>query len=870
LATQFGVDLVFRSQTQQLDQVVNKINKFERDLARLKGADPFQGVEDSARGAGNATEKAGRQAQNAAGGFRQLRGAIAELATGLAVMQGIKFIFGKTAELETQTKSIESLVGSLQKARSIVGELQQYANVTPFTSSEIIDTAKRLSAFGVSAEKVVDTTKRLGDVAGVTGANLGELSLAYGQVMAKGRLSGEELLQFQERGVALQGELRKMYKMNGEQFADALSKGKISAEAVEVALLRLTSTGGKYANGAISQSNTLNGKLSTLQDSIANLGRTIGRVFEPLFKWLLDQATQIISTITDAIDLAAQGPQKAKVLSDIRSGKLPGNSLNPIDLITGNTSPNKLYEILGKGDKGAGEAIFKDLARKSRTGNGYLPNQDKLVKLLQQHPTIRASGASNKPLPNLTPPPLADGNGGGGGGRRKAPTGRIIEYLTGDKSSSGYRADHGGANYHEHLAFQTAQQMQLAMKALQAAGIKVGSTTGGRHAPGSYHYSGQALDVPASQVPVGQEQMLSKMVRQVLAKAGFVGQGIGGEGGNAIDEVMADYRDKLADSFTNGAKLTVEMQRQLQLLGASDEKARRLLEIENAYEDRKAQINELLDAGQRAQLDELNNKIRTTDLLREEISLLYEKAGLTSQQSNPYTYGQASGGAFRTDVNLDPNAKQGKLATYMTELKTQLGDTEGTIVSLAQTVEGELGGAMSNAVMGLINGTQTAEQAFRQMFSNIAASFIQMATQMIAKAMIMKVLGILGGGSSTSLFSGAGPFQMPGGNGFNGFNLPNLLPGRASGGPVTGGSPYIVGERGPELFVPGTSGGIVPNHALGGSTNVSIVVNADGGGASATASGTNKEEALKLARMMESAALSVINRERRPGGVLSR
>lgn len=41
-------------------------------------------------------------------------------------------------------------------------------------------------------------------------------------------------------------------------------------------------------------------------------------------------------------------------------------------------------------------------------------------------------------------------------------------------------------------------------------------------------------------------------------------------------------------------------------------------------------------------------------------------------------------------------------------------------------------------------------------------------------------------------------------------------PGRANGGPVSGGTPYMVGERGPELFVPGSSGSIVPNHALGG------------------------------------------------------
>lgn len=51
---------------------------------------------------------------------------------------------------------------------------------------------------------------------------------------------------------------------------------------------------------------------------------------------------------------------------------------------------------------------------------------------------------------------------------------------------------------------------------------------------------------------------------------------------------------------------------------------------------------------------------------------------------------------------------------------------------------------------------------------------------------------------------------------------------RAKGGPVTAGSPYIVGERGPELFVPDISGGIVPNHALGGGGGVSIMVDARG------------------------------------------
>lgn len=46
---------------------------------------------------------------------------------------------------------------------------------------------------------------------------------------------------------------------------------------------------------------------------------------------------------------------------------------------------------------------------------------------------------------------------------------------------------------------------------------------------------------------------------------------------------------------------------------------------------------------------------------------------------------------------------------------------------------------------------------------------------------------------------------------------------RASGGPVSANTPYIVGEQGPELFVPGSSGSVVPNHALGGGQTVIVL-----------------------------------------------
>lgn len=96
--------------------------------------------------------------------------------------------------------------------------------------------------------------------------------------------------------------------------------------------------------------------------------------------------------------------------------------------------------------------------------------------------------------------------------------------------------------------------------------------------------------------------------------------------------------------------------------------------------------------------------------------------------------------------------------------------------------------------------------------------FIDAIRQMLAQAAAAKVFDALRGMTSGS-------------TGFFGSIIGSLL-GRASGGPVANGQPYIVGERGPELFVPGASGNIVPNHAMGGIT-VAPTYNIDARGATA-------------------------------------
>jgi len=107
-----------------------------------------------------------------------------------------------------------------------------------------------------------------------------------------------------------------------------------------------------------------------------------------------------------------------------------------------------------------------------------------------------------------------------------------IEYLTGDETHRGYAADHGGLNYHDHIAFKDEKTRKAAQEYLQKKGWEIGSTTGGKHARDSYHYSGQAFDIPMyrpsgkgvqhgfSDDKVGERAMSAKL-RADLIRGGF-------------------------------------------------------------------------------------------------------------------------------------------------------------------------------------------------------------------------------------------------------------------------------------------------------------------------------------------------------------
>jgi len=302
---------------QRTDQITKQLSK---NTDKLKGR-----LDRSNR----SFREQGASAKVAAGGVQTLTRSLAPLLKALAVAATARFIFVKTAELQTQRTALIQLTGSVKNANKIIKELQAFGNVTPFTSSELIEQSKRLKAFGFETKELVDTTKRLSDVAGATGADLQGIATAFGQIRAKGKLQQEENLQLLERGVSLTTELEKITGKQGDTFESAMRKGEISADDVNQALINLTSQGGVFFEGATKQSQTLNGQVSTLVDNVETLARTIGEELEPALMTSLKTANKLLGAINRLFSSEFQ-----RQISGFRANLLvPGGTLSDLKKI---------------------------------------------------------------------------------------------------------------------------------------------------------------------------------------------------------------------------------------------------------------------------------------------------------------------------------------------------------------------------------------------------------------------------------------------------------------------------------------------------------------------------------------------------------
>lgn len=216
-----------------------------------------------------------------------------ETLTGVATVSGAAFA-GLTAgigaavneaiKIEQINTQFEVLTGSVLGAEKAVKQLQDLSATTPFSFEEVASAGKQLLGFGFSTEELTDRLKELGNVAAASGSPVNDLSLIYGQVAAAGKLTGERLLQLQERAIPIGPAIAKTLGVAESAVRDLVSKGKVDFDTFQTAFASLSKEGGFAFGGLEKQSQTLGGQISTLKDNFKLILVEIGNRFLPVLK----------------------------------------------------------------------------------------------------------------------------------------------------------------------------------------------------------------------------------------------------------------------------------------------------------------------------------------------------------------------------------------------------------------------------------------------------------------------------------------------------------------------------------------------------------------------------------------------------------
>lgn len=188
------------------------------------------------------------------------------------------------ANFEQLAISFRVMTGSAQTGQELTDAIIKLGAETPMTAQQLSKAAQLLLSFGESAENIIPDLQLLGDITGGEVNRFNMLALAFAQVGANGKLMGQDLLQMVNAGF---NPLQIMSQTTGKSMGELrkeMEMGRISFQMVAQAMKDAASEGGRYFGLMEQQSQSLNGRLSTLGDTWEQVGKNIGDFFLPMAK----------------------------------------------------------------------------------------------------------------------------------------------------------------------------------------------------------------------------------------------------------------------------------------------------------------------------------------------------------------------------------------------------------------------------------------------------------------------------------------------------------------------------------------------------------------------------------------------------------
>ena len=233
----------------------------------LKAAN--NGMDDFASSTDKASSKslAGAIAQGTvmAGIFSKLGSAALSAAEGL-ISSGIEY----NAQIEKYTTGFTNMLGSAEAAQQVMSQIQEDAAKTPFDVESLTQANQYLISAGENAGYARDTIMALGDAVSATGGGndeLNRMSQNLQQIANTGKATTADIKQFAYAGIDVYGILA---DYTGKSTTEVQNM-TISYDLLTQALQAASEEGGRYYNSMDTQSQTMNGRVSTLQDNVKQL-----------------------------------------------------------------------------------------------------------------------------------------------------------------------------------------------------------------------------------------------------------------------------------------------------------------------------------------------------------------------------------------------------------------------------------------------------------------------------------------------------------------------------------------------------------------------------------------------------------------------
>ncbi len=226
--------------------------------------------------------------------FKKIGASMGAYFTADALKSFAQQIFQVHSNMQSLQTSFEVLLGSQERATSLMEEMRTFAVSTPMQLGDLATAAQTMLGFGIAVDDVMPNLKALGDISMGDSTKFQSLSLAFSQMSATGKLMGQDLLQMINAGFNPLTEIaRKTGKSVGE-LKEEMSKGAITSEMVAEAFQSATQEGGKFYGMLEKQSKGLRGAWSNLQGAWDEALDSIGQDTEGVFSGAIELATEAV------------------------------------------------------------------------------------------------------------------------------------------------------------------------------------------------------------------------------------------------------------------------------------------------------------------------------------------------------------------------------------------------------------------------------------------------------------------------------------------------------------------------------------------------------------------------------------------------